>query len=663
MQVNSRTFYSVHNATRDLVTTDLKMAFKVKSLTVLGWILVFNCYGLALCADDLIGKLLEQISASQVQNDSSFSIFPFTWEQQKGTYTNYVKLNFHGSEQYYLLRDMMSVPDNNLFAPAWVSLCLMEAHIFGKAPRPTEDQLMKALSAIDQYRNRNVPYRNSEMTFWPQKWNATAKFYQSSPDNLFELLKFPDYLPDKWIEEVLKALGLKDIEAALEKLLKMKDTFAAAFHIPPDFDDTFVNLGLGGMLSVFHTMFPSSHLSWMKMNDNITSVFESVKKYAYRPFSQDTRQNTIDTRTYMYLRSFVEAASQQGQDVALVTTWLQDTEEVKSLFAKGVAMPFNINNVDATVSANFLYGMIMVATSTVILHPENYIDADLQKIFYNTTALLAHEIQTNLSSRPDLTLTYYPSKYEFFWFVSRSYAYLNRVYLPQRSLSTPEDIHQMLLYAFKTLGSVLHGKMTDDVTRSVKRDASGSLYIDDFLGDNDYDLFNKSVNRAEDRIFSTAVSINALINTWTLWQNNTLIWEKGTPDSVLGTVEGLVKWLKANVLSDQFKPWNTFFSGSGKGVKSMPFFYPANRREYFNGTTFSDKKFPTDFRNIIGMKGVVSHEEYDTMLKEPHFGMMTPMTFDGYNSEKDMFFPFWSCDAYTYAVSVLALSQYENIVM
>jgi len=44
----------------------------------------------------------------------------------------------------------------------------------------------------------------------------------------------------------------------------------------------------------------------------------------------------------------------------------------------------------------------------------------------NSTALVAHEIHTNLSSRPDLALTYYPSKFEFYWFVSRTFAFLNR---------------------------------------------------------------------------------------------------------------------------------------------------------------------------------------------------------------------------------------------
>lgn len=47
------------------------------------------------------------------------------------------------------------------------------------------------------------------------------------------------------------------------------------------------------------------------------------------------------------------------------------------------------------------------------------------------------------------------------------------------------------------------------------------------------------------------------------------------------------------------------------------------------------------------------------MLKQKHFNVMTPVDFRGYNSE--MGFPFWSSEAYTYAVSLLALAQYNNL--
>ena len=63
----------------------------------------------------------------------------------------------------------------------------------------------------------------------------------------------------------------------------------------------------------------------------------------------------------------------------------------------------------------------------------------------------------------------------------------------------------------------------------------------------------------------------------------------------------------------------------------------------------------------MGMQGHVTSQEYAAMLKQPHFGMKTPMTFDGFNSEAGDFFPFWSSDAFTYALTMVSLAQYENI--
>jgi hypothetical protein len=51
----------------------------------------------------------------------------------------------------------------------------------------------------------------------------------------------------------------------------------------------------------------------------------------------------------------------------------------------------------------------------------------------------------------------------------------------------------MLKYALKVLGPVLRTEMSEDISRSTKTDVDGSMYIDDFLGDDDINLFNKSV--------------------------------------------------------------------------------------------------------------------------------------------------------------------------
>ncbi|KAH3782482.1 hypothetical protein DPMN_160397 [Dreissena polymorpha] len=76
--------------------------------------------------------------------------------------------------------------------------------------------------------------------------------------------------------------------------------------IPPDFDDTFVNLGLGLLLAEMKDEFTETLAQWRSQNTNVTSVFEALKKYAYHPNSNDSNINAIDCRTYFYLRHFLQ---------------------------------------------------------------------------------------------------------------------------------------------------------------------------------------------------------------------------------------------------------------------------------------------------------------------------------------------------------------------
>ena len=175
---------------------------------------------------DTIDKLFQTIQSLQETKDAPYKP-PFSWGTQKGMYKNEVRLNFHGSTEYALVRDTFQVPDTNAFTALWVTSALLEAYRYGKAPKPSDVQVNMALDVIDKYRNKNVPYENSEMTFWPQILNKTANFYQSTPGNLYGVMKLPDYLPKKALEELLKLFHLQDLEKVFEKLIR--ERYALAF--------------------------------------------------------------------------------------------------------------------------------------------------------------------------------------------------------------------------------------------------------------------------------------------------------------------------------------------------------------------------------------------------------------------------------------------------
>ena len=183
---------------------------------------VILCHIVLVNGETTVQKLADTISNLQVKSDTKFSFFPPKWQTQKGAYPNQVKLNFHGELDFYMMREMFNVPDVNMFTSAWVTACLIEAYEYGNAPQPPITQLELALNTMDKFRNLNVQYNNSEMTFWLQTLNTTANYYQSFPTNLMGVLELPDYLPDKMVEEFLDKLGLKDVAHVIKMLLEEK---------------------------------------------------------------------------------------------------------------------------------------------------------------------------------------------------------------------------------------------------------------------------------------------------------------------------------------------------------------------------------------------------------------------------------------------------------
>lgn len=594
--------------------------------------------------------LSSKVEERQPKEDKKSSLV-LPWKLDKGTYESVVKLNFHGAPEMVAIRKNFAVNDNNMFVTAWITACLLEIQALGGEFKPKREQIDLALDAIGKYHDKNVNYNTSVMTFWPQLYNDTVKKWQSTPENLLQLFQLSDKFPVKSVEELLKLMGLGDIATVMDHLLHEKDMFAAAFHIPPDFDDTFVNIGLGSLLKEIPG-YSDLFAKWQSTNSNLTSVLHALKRYAYRPHSNNTRVNTIDPRTYFYLHKFLAATNKT--DAAFVPTWIQNVDEAMALSDKGVAMPFFVNNVDVTVAANTVNGLTSALLSG-LFKPTDF-DSDIQHIYKDTVDLIIYEITGNFSSRRDLALTYYPSKLECFWFTSRTLTNLRDFYkkapLPLKML---EDVLQKLEGAMRN-------KVTADILQEAIKSADGGIYFDDFLGDGDFDIKGNAIKYAEDRLFTTSMAVNTLINIWTSTEGDTLAFLNNTPSSVNETIQQSVKWLNDNILGTHLKPWNAFFSGSGKGQASLPFWYPANRKEYLNGTSFNDDMFP-DGLFLVGFKGTLSDEQYNILLSQRHFGEKTPIDFPGFNPRGSStgFFPFWSSDAYTYSTTMLAFAKYLKI--
>ena len=246
--------------------------------------------------------------------------------------------------------------------------------MYGRAPQTIDvERLSLAIDAIETFHDRNqnessVPL----MTFWSQTYNQTTDTWESTPDNLrFLIIDFDNNL--QIIEDVLKALGIKNFAALIDKLRTSSSSSKDDFEIPPDFDDTYLNIGLGVQLKLLQNKYPSLYSRWLKANSNMRKLVDLTLRYAYRPSSQCLDQSTIDPRTYFWMRDFIR----DNPQAIIATTWAQDISEVRKVAHKGIRMPFNLNNIDVTVDANVVYGI----TSAIIydlLDFKDYFNQDMQ---------------------------------------------------------------------------------------------------------------------------------------------------------------------------------------------------------------------------------------------------------------------------------------------
>jgi hypothetical protein len=268
-------------------------------------------------------------------------------------------------------------------------------------------------------------------------------------------------------------------------------------------------------------------------------------------------------------------------------------------------------------------------------------------MYTDMTDLIVWAIDTNLmDSRPDISLLYYPSVSDFFWFVGRTLFALTSAPTP---LPYPElrDTMEKL--------SDLRVTITQSITR--RRSAKGrQVWWDEWLGN----YTGKS--RGEDRMFSTSLAVNAILDLNTLkTSKNGRMWRPDVPMSVRSLMADAAEYIYENVGHSQMCE-NAFFSGSVKIFPAnLPFFYPATYSAYVNGTKVDPQHSNSTSVNsqlVYTMNGFMDGESYERLTNESWFGMPTPKTFGGYNSNQGMTFPFWSSPALTYSMCVNALSKF-----
>ncbi|KAL9653326.1 hypothetical protein ABK040_001962 [Willaertia magna] len=604
-----------------------------------------------------IYKLNEKINEEQNLEDISFRTFPLRFAEQKGIYKSYIHLNMVGSDlENTMLRRYFKIPDMNMFVTNFILLAQLESQYLSNLTLIDSNRLNLAINAILSYKDKNFKETTPIYNFWPQQKVITPDgriLYSAFPKNLVEPIKEFGSL-DKFLDIVLKSLGLGHLAEKVDDIVATFQILSQAFHIPADYDDTSVNLALGGNLKHFLNInLNNNNLkylniinNWLNENKNVNELFNEYTKYAYHYNSTNIENTFIDPRSFYMLHSYFN--SKKGEDeIILPMTWMMNINENINNYPN-IAMPFNINNIDLTVLSNFLYGIISHTIYISNLEYKN--NLTLQKMLISTSKLIEYVILNKLElNRPDLILVYYPSIYDMYWFLSRTNYLLNNYNLLNH------------LKYFKEVNFILDNLLKNSVTKNLLnlvKCNNEEAYWDDFLGD-----YN-TTNYGEDRIFSTSLAINTLFDIWTIERVPTKReFINTTPQQVKDIINKGITYLNHYIFEYSSSKENAFFSGSIKGTNDYPFYYPMNVCNYLNGTKINpnlDNGDAISSKLMVGVQGMIDENVYNgDLMKRKWFGGKVPV--DGFKGFQYDEFPYWSSPGLTYSITQLVFTKYRNV--
>ncbi|KAL4512370.1 hypothetical protein ABPG72_005372 [Tetrahymena utriculariae] len=606
-----------------------------------------------------IQQLQKDLRGELYDKNTHFTPFPPKFDHQKGLYGSYIHGNIIDKDNSYLthlIRTHFKCDDNNMFVSNFVLMALLDSYELRTIDLQLEE-FEWTIDAILEFRDKNKEQGIPVYSFWSQKLiNGT---WGAAPSNLEHVAQLAASFPP-WLKKWLDAIGYSYISHASE--------MSKVFRVPPDADDSSVNIALGQKLKQFESL-TKIEQKWNKMNFNISAYYELLKSHAYRPFANltgdlDKKYNNtdiIDPRSYLAFYDFfdeqyqIALKEQRKPMLSFFSTWILNYEEqVKDV----VTIPAQTNNIDVSVNANAIFGLNNLLINDK--NASNYFDQELQGMYLNATNLIAYTIKSGrVIQRPDIVMLYYPSVFDFYWFAARNAHLLN---------SYDSEIRfEVMRQARDSLNQALRNQGTYQILSEIKYDKQGYAYWEEFLGD-----YAGKV-RGEDRNFASALALNALIDIWTISEKDQKTGKiirqfiQNTPQNVTDAIDkGVQKIINYKPNFFETHDENVFFSGSLKNNASNQMFMPSNFNNFANGTSVNPHTTVFDWNFLktlrLAVKGFIPKDQYEQMIQETWFQEQTPVDFPGYNVGEGFTFPYWSSPAITYSMSLLALSKHISLI-
>lgn len=599
--------------------------------------------------DRLLRKLLKRIKKTQHRSSRPF-LFVGLWEKVKGLFVSYPTYNVYTLRKYVNRSFPVKAPDNNAFVSLWTLDLILEA--FARDSGYLGDLCLEgAVGALMEFHDRTREPDDPLFLFWKQhdlggKWVAF-------PSNLMPFYRL--FMATHGVQERLKKLFGKAApppeDGGPSHPAHEPRRSSAAISLPADFDDSSLNWTLGLSLSRFRDELPGAWSVWEAAGFDFRKLARHAVECSYRPFSEDTNGNAIDPRTFYAIREFLWELAARGRGTpgfALVPTWAATLSQNIEGLQRYYKMPFNVNNIDYSVSANFVYAAIKSACSGSFPREVE----GFPELIKNTVEFLAWGVQSEaIVKTPDLLLLYYPSPYLAFLFTSRSVHLLENPRAAGPMAGYLEEVRDVLTPAVRNT-------ITGFLLASARRD-NGYASWDGTSLEAGFRFFLRTPTTHDDRKFITALAVNTLINIWTSRGEDTLAWLDRTPDEVRQVAESGLNWLRRHALSRAYPDHNAFFSSSVKYFNSVPFLFPANLIEQVEGPILPTKLSgeavaDRERHSIFAVSGVPSREEYDRLLGEK--GLKTPEP-NEFKKCYELAFPYWSAPSVNYAMICLAVTR------
>lgn len=646
-----------------------------------------------------IRKLYSDIQKKQASYSTPYvplAYPPLLWKKQKGLYDSDIRINLKGEMSKY--RSLINIPDDNGFVTMFVTQFMIEGMENSKYIPKNINSIKNSLKAINTHGDQNGIYRF---------WNKTRIDGQevSTPENIIKPISQLDTLMNflsPFVKKLPPKIGVVDVDSVIG-LLQVPKKFSKICTIPADFDDTFVNLALNARISNYSDKL-GNLINPNKIGFMAKNATDILLKYSYQPFSARRENNLIDSRTYHWIRNFINDEAKNlasnGSKLRLIlpTTWVQNSVELAKNKNLKEAMPFGVNNIDGSVAANVLFGI-----TSSYLHDlaksskqsENFkcnqnpiwFNNDTKKLYTDTSKMLNWIVENNIMSNPQLSrevLLYYPSVFDFYYFVARTSHLLENPTL----FGVEQYEEPTLLKAREGFSNVLENSATNQLLAKSNTVSGVNGYITFWDDKLQYENVNRNGRvsiRNDDRLFSTSAALNALIDIWTISLPKNVkttegedkifmrVWKSNVPKKVKDIIFNGRRFIEQSIEKRNYGGEsldNIFFSGSIHA--GLPMARPCNVREDMNGKSL-DKNglFPSD-RNkengggyIHGVSGVIGEIEYRKELeftkKRGYYMPSANMMGMDCEGASDKPFPYWSSSSMTLAMMMIVLTKMTNL--